>query len=88
MVEHNEKRRMVAAPRHFFMETLIGIAIFLIIACAAVLLSYLVKILEKNGVDMVIVTGLKITEYVIFFGDLILFGRFLWKAALKTWGKF
>ena len=75
----------VSALRTFLVETIIGVLIFLIIACAAVGLSFLVTFLDSNGVDNVIVVGLKFAEYAIFFIDLILFGRFLWKTSLKMW---
>ena len=56
-----------------------------IIAAAAVGLSYTVLYLDKNGVDIVIVIGLKIIEYGLFLVDLILFARFLWQTCKNTW---
>lgn len=76
---------VVNAPKTFLVETLAGISIFLIIAAAAVGLSYLVTILDKNGVDKVIVYGLKAAEYAIFAVDLALLGRFLWRTARRSW---
>lgn len=81
----SEVEEIVNTPKRFLVETLTGIAIFLIIAGAAVGLSYIVTILEKNGVDMVVVVGLRVAEYSIFAVDLILLGRFLWITGIKTW---
>lgn len=77
----------VSAPRKFLVETLTGIAIFSIIAGAAVGLSFFVKFLETNNVDVVVIVGLKIAEYAIFVVDLILFGRFLWRTFTTTWSE-
>jgi hypothetical protein len=75
----------VSAPKRFFFETITGLCIFGIIAAAAVGLSYIVTALDNNGVDKVIVYGLRTAEYLIFGCDLILLARFLWCTSLKTW---
>lgn len=87
MDSHSEVQGITSAPKKFLVETITGISIFLIIGSAAVGLSYIVELLDKNGIDKVIVIGLKITEYSIFAFDLILFGRFLWKTGRRTWGE-
>ena len=71
----------------FLVETITGMAIFLIIASAAVGLSYIVITLDNYGVDKIIIIGLKAIEYAIFFVDIVLFGRFLWRTSIKTWGE-
>jgi len=87
MGDLNNTQGIASAPKRFFFETLTGIAIFGIIALAAVGLSFFVKFLDVNGIDPVIVVCLKGAEYAIFFMDIILFGRFLWRTGLKTWGE-
>jgi len=76
-----------SAPHKFLIETLVGVAIFLIIAITAVILSYIVTYLDDRGVDKVIIYGLKAAEYLLFIVDLILFCRFLWRTAKKTWSE-
>ena len=86
MMPGQEKNELVAGPRRFLIETLSGIVIFMIIAGAAVLLSFFVEFLMSRGVDLVIVYGLKSAEYMIFVMDLVLFFRFLWVTGKRTWG--
>ncbi|MCI5135238.1 MAG: hypothetical protein D3920_09245 [Candidatus Electrothrix sp. AW2] len=69
----------------FLIETLIGISIFVIIAIAAVVLSFFVAYLKDSGVDPVITTGLTIGEYFIFTCDIFLFHTFLFRQTQKTW---
>jgi hypothetical protein len=83
--DDNNEDCWICTPKRFFIETIVAIAIFLIIGAAAVGLSYIVKYLDSHGVDIVIVTGLKIVEYAIFVTDVVLFGRFLWKTGRRTW---
>jgi len=85
MPENTASEEMVSVPRRFLFEAITGISVFLIIAVAAVGLSFLVTLLENFGVDNVIVIGLKCAEYLIFLFDLVLFGRFLWVTFKKTW---
>jgi len=73
------------APFRFFIETLVALLIFFIIAGAAVLLSEFILTLQKNSVDILIVYGLKLVEYVIFFTDIVLFLRFTYVTALRAW---
>jgi len=78
---------VVNVPKKFLIETITGIFVFVIIAIAAVALSYFVIFLKSHGVDVVIIVGLTIAEYGIFTVDLILFFRFLWRTSVKTWGE-
>lgn len=73
------------APVRFFVETLVGLFIFGVIASAAVGLHLLVALLSSKGIDSFILVGLKGAEYALFGADLILFGRFLWKTTERTW---
>jgi len=75
------------APVTFLIEAIVGGFIFLVIALAAVALSFLVAELRRNGVDPIILTGLTSAEYAVFVVDLVLFGRFLWVTACRTWGE-
>lgn len=75
------------APWEFLVETLVGVFIFVVIGGAAVGLNFLVHELENNQIDGVITFGLKTAEYALFLVDLVLFGRFLWKTASRTWRK-
>ncbi len=81
----SEEAEAIWPPKRFFYEAISGIAIFSTIAGAAVLLSVAINFLKQNEVDIIIVNGLKIAEYAIFFVDLILFFRFLYTTTLKTW---
>ena len=82
-----EENELEGALKRFLIETLGGLAIFAIIAGAAVLLSYFVGYLDSKGIDKVIIYGLKGAEYLIFFVDLVLLCRFLWSTSKKTWRK-
>ena len=73
------------APWRFLVEALTGAFIFAVIGSAAVGLNFLVSYLEKKDVDHFILYGLKGAEYGLFLVDLILFARFLWKTASRTW---
>jgi hypothetical protein len=73
------------APWRFLLEALTGFLIFVVIGAAAVGLSFLVKCLEAWKVDLLIVWGLRLAEYSLFVTDLILFWRFLWRTARRTW---
>lgn len=72
-------------PLRFLLETLAGVAIFLIIGAAAVGLSLIVGYLKSQNVDPLITSGLKVAEYGVFVVDLSLFARFLWVTAKHTW---
>jgi hypothetical protein len=73
------------APWKFFIETLVGVFIFGVIASAAVAINLVVVVLTLRGVDWYIIWGLKGAEYALFTTDLVLFGRFLWRTASRTW---
>ncbi len=74
-------------PLRFLVETLTGASIFLVIAAAAVGLSVLVRYLDGKNIDGVILLGLKAGEYGLFLMDLLLFGRFLYRTTVRTWGE-
>lgn len=73
------------APCKFLTEALAGTVIFLVIAVAAVSMQLVVRWLEAEQIDGFIVLGLKGAEYLLFTVDLVLFVRFLWKAAVRMW---
>ena len=87
MADDDRDPRWWEAPWKLFVETLVGTIIFLLIAAAALALNYLVKFLEGLGTDNLIIWGLKGAEYALFFVDLVLFFRFLYKTALRIWKK-
>lgn len=68
--------------QHFFIHVITGVVIFIIIAIPAILLDLAITSLKLLGIDSIIIWGLKITKYIIFFMDLILFlifmGRISW----------
>lgn len=74
-----------AAPFRFLFEAVIDVFVFGVVAAVAVILSLAVDSLSTYRIDPVIVTGLKGAEYAIFATDLVLFARFLWKSAIRTW---
>jgi len=75
----------ISVLKHFVIETLTGITLFVIIALAASGLSFLVKFLLSMNIDIVIIYGLTAAEYILFAFDLVLFCRFLWTTGCKTW---
>lgn len=75
------------APWEFLVETLVGSFIFIVIGAGAVGLNYLVHFLEAKEIDEFILFGLTAAEYLLFSVDLILFGRFIWRTACRTWRK-
>jgi hypothetical protein len=84
-MENNEEHVWWRAPVEFLVESFVGTVIFAAIALPAVGLSFAVHHLENGDLDEVIVLGLKVAEYSLFFVDLVLFGRFLWTTACRTW---
>lgn len=83
--ENNES--YFSAPFKFLIESLTSVAVFLIIGSAAMGLNFIVHWAEKREVDIVIIYGMKLTEYVLFFVDLILFLRFIYRSAQRMWSK-
>ena len=81
----SEKHKVAAAVKEFAVEIINGTVIFFLIACAAIALSFFVVFLESKDVDIVVIVGLKIAKYAIFFTDLLLFGRFLFVNSVRTW---
>lgn len=73
------------APLTFFVETLVGLFIFTLIALGAAVLDLLVKVLLAKGIHSFIILGLKAAEFAVFGTDLLLFARFLWKTANRAW---
>jgi hypothetical protein len=72
-------------PWQFLVETIVGILIFGVIAAAALAIKLIVRWLSSRGIDSYIIFGLTAAEYALFTTDLVLFGRFLWKTALRIW---
>ena len=66
-------------------ETLVALFIFMVIAGAAVGLHFFTEYLKFQNIDAIIVLGLKGLEYTVFFADLILCLRFLWKSGYRMW---
>jgi hypothetical protein len=60
-------------------HAVVGTLIFGIIACTALGLQAAVHVLEKAHLEAVLIWGLKIAEYALFFLDLALFIVFLWR---------
>ena len=81
--EHDEPA-WYAVPWRFFVESVIAISIFAVITSAAVGLSFIVRWLEEQKVDPVIVYGLKAAEYFLFAVDLYMFAYFWIKTARRT----
>jgi len=73
------------APLRFFIEAIVGVIIFSIVAGAAVGLNIAVTYLRAKGVDTFILIGLEGAEYGLFTVDLVLFTRFLWKTIVRNW---
>src|SRR5689334_20907940 len=75
------------APLEFAVHTLVGTAIFAIIAAAAVGLDIVVRNLETHGISSGIGFGLNVAEYAIFVTDLILLIVFLCRTAKRAMRK-
>ena len=69
-------------------ETAVGVIFFVVIAAAAVGLNFVINELSELGISSGILYGLTGAEYALFVMDLVLFGRFLWKTAIRSWGAF
>jgi hypothetical protein len=69
----------------FLIEIIVGSLLFVIIAIIATSLTLLVRYLETQGIYLPILYGVRGAEYALFFADLMLFARFLWRSSLKTW---
>lgn len=72
------------APIEFAVHTLVGTAIFGIIAAPAVGIDIAVHKLEPYAISSVIINSLKAGEYALLTTDLILFGVFLWRTGRRT----
>lgn len=57
---------------------------FAIVALAALLLAFLVRWLESQGIKGLLVWGIKVGEYSVFLVDLFLFLVFLLRTAKRT----
>lgn len=69
----------------FLKEVGVGSLIFFTIAAAAVGIGIFLDTLRSTGTDPVVLAGLYSAKYLLFFSDLILFARFMFITALKTW---
>lgn len=68
----------------FAIHVLTGSIIFIIIAIPAILLDYAINALEILSIDSVIILGLIIMKYAVFFMDVILFLIFIIRKSLET----
>jgi len=68
----------------FLVHILVATILFGLIATPAVGLSFLIKWLETNQVSEVILIGLELMEYAIFFADIILLLVFLAKSTYRA----
>jgi len=69
----------------FFVHTLVGTLIFILITIPAWLLSVYVKYLtEQRGLNSILVSGMQLAEYFLFGVDLLLFGWFVARAAIRA----
>jgi hypothetical protein len=73
-----------APVKEFGTHVAVGMAIFLIVAAAAVLLDLLVRVLVEWNVSEVILGGLRTAEYALFGLDLILLLVFMARLAYRT----
>jgi hypothetical protein len=72
------------APWKFAVHAIVGTLIFAVIALPAIAINAIVNRLEDFHTDVVIIFGLKASEYALFGVDLVIFGVFLWRAARRT----
>ena len=72
------------APWMFAVHAVVGIAIFGIIAVAAVLLDLGVRKLKAYQAGPAIILGLEAAEYLVFSIDLFLFALFLFRNARRA----
>ena len=69
----------------FLVDTVIGVAIFLIVAAGAVGLSFLINWLKNLGIDPIVIWCLKTCEYMILLADVVLLARYLWLSVVRGW---
>ncbi len=84
-LKKDEESQIENIPKRFLLEIMTGVITFMIIAIAAVLLSYFVNLLKDYNIDPIIIYGLTLVEYLIFIVDIVLFLRFLWLTFIRTW---
>ena len=70
--------------KEFCVHILVGAGLFLLIAIPAVGLSFLIRLLERFGIDGFLLYGLITVEYFIFIVDLMMFVLFIALSANKT----
>jgi len=68
----------------FAVHGAVGSAIFVLIAIPALSLSILFRWLQSRKIDEVLIYGLKAAEYLVFGVDLILFGWFVIRTAVRA----
>jgi len=71
----------------FLTHVVVGTCIFVIIGMPAVGLDILVRWLSGQGINNIVIYGLKIGEYTLFFIGLGLFVIFLVRTAWQTYKK-
>lgn len=69
----------------FLIDTLVGVAIFLVIAAGAVFLGFAIKYLQTWKVDPVVITFLKACEYMILVADGVMLARYLFVSVKRGW---
>jgi cation transporter-like permease len=68
----------------FFVHTFVGTLIFILITIPAWALSLYVKFLTDRGLNPTLVGGMQLAEYFLFGVDLLLFGWFVARAAIRA----
>jgi hypothetical protein len=72
------------APWEFAIHSVVGSFIFGVISAPALGAEVAIKELEERHIDWVIIFGLKLLAYGIFFTDFLLFVVFLWRTANRA----
>ena len=70
--------------KEFAIHIAVGMTVFLLIATAAVLIDILVTFLTQQGINDVILGGLKLAEYSIFGIDVLLLIAYVGSIAIQT----
>jgi hypothetical protein len=77
------------SPRQLLIHFCLGTLVFVVVGLLAVGLSLLVDFLSTLKVNVFIIYGLRLAEYLLFVVDLLLFILFIlrtgWRTAKKIW---
>src|SRR5207302_3292722 len=82
--EPNDEPRWWVTPWTFAVHAVVGSLIFAVIASPAVALDLIVRALESQAVNGVILWGLRAAEYANFAADLLLYLVFIWRTTMRT----